>query len=81
MCEFDTCERDMAILRAHAPFVSPPPVRLSLLSAWPERRVRHALRLPALPTARAGLLQLHDAEHDAVSEYETITPVLDGPRA
>ncbi|KAJ7363044.1 hypothetical protein DFH08DRAFT_329487 [Mycena albidolilacea] len=79
MCEFDACERDTAILRAHAPFVSPPPVRPSLLPAWLERRVRHALRLPALPAARAGLLQLHDAEHDAFSEYEAITPVLDGP--
>ncbi|KAJ7820948.1 hypothetical protein B0H14DRAFT_1339373 [Mycena olivaceomarginata] len=65
MCEFDACERDMAILRAHAPFVSPPPVRPSLLPAWLERRVRHALRLPALPAARAGLLQLHDTPYHA----------------
>ncbi|KAJ7819258.1 hypothetical protein B0H14DRAFT_3876736 [Mycena olivaceomarginata] len=82
MCEFDARERDMAILRAHAPFVSPPPVRLSLLPAWPERHVRHALRLPALLAARAGLLQLHDAEHDAFSKYEaTPMPSAPGPRA
>ncbi|KAJ7363017.1 hypothetical protein DFH08DRAFT_329173 [Mycena albidolilacea] len=48
MCEFDACERDTAILRAHAPFVLPPPVRPSLLPAWPERCVQ----LPALPAAR-----------------------------
>ncbi|KAJ7301261.1 hypothetical protein DFH08DRAFT_978897 [Mycena albidolilacea] len=44
MCEFDACERDMAILRAHTPFVSPPPVHPSLLPAWPERRLYDAER-------------------------------------
>ncbi|KAJ6563127.1 hypothetical protein DFH09DRAFT_1364240 [Mycena vulgaris] len=81
MCEFDACERDMAIPPAHTPFVSPPPVRPSLLPAWPERRVRHALRLPALPAARAGLLQQHDTERDLLSDYEASIRLLDAPRA
>ncbi|KAJ7864694.1 hypothetical protein B0H13DRAFT_2353509 [Mycena leptocephala] len=54
---------------ARVPFVSLPPVRPSLLPAPPERRVRHAPRLPAPPAARADLLQLHDVERDAFSDY------------
>jgi hypothetical protein len=60
-----------AILRAHTPLVSPPPVNPSLLPAWPERRVRHVLRLPALPATRAGLLQLRNAMCSA-----TMRPLL-----
>ncbi|KAJ7207681.1 hypothetical protein C8J57DRAFT_348089 [Mycena rebaudengoi] len=81
MCEFDACERNMTILRARTPFVSPPPVRPSHLPAWPERRVRHVLRLPPLPAARASLLRQHDTEHDLLSHYEATTRLLDASRA
>ncbi|KAJ7795422.1 hypothetical protein B0H14DRAFT_104955 [Mycena olivaceomarginata] len=46
------------------------------LPAWPERRVRDAPQLPALPATRAGFLQLHDAEPDAFSDCEA-TPRLE----
>ncbi|KAJ7278774.1 hypothetical protein C8J57DRAFT_148460 [Mycena rebaudengoi] len=59
----------LAILRARTPLVSPLPVRPSRLSAWPERRVRHALRLPPPPAARASLLLQYHAEHDLLSHY------------
>ncbi|KAJ7252264.1 hypothetical protein C8J57DRAFT_1474307 [Mycena rebaudengoi] len=60
---------ERSILRARTPFVSPPPVRPSLLPAWPERRVRHALRLPPPPAARASLLLQYHTEHDLLSHY------------
>ncbi|KAJ6528502.1 hypothetical protein B0H19DRAFT_1385178 [Mycena capillaripes] len=55
--------------------------RPSLFPASRERRVRHAPRPPALPTARSGLLQQHDIERDALSDHEATSRLLGVPRA
>jgi hypothetical protein len=54
-------------------------VHPSLLPAFPQRRVRHAPRPPALPPARPGLLHQHDTERATFSDYEATTRMLDAP--
>ncbi|KAF8132131.1 hypothetical protein K438DRAFT_2031889 [Mycena galopus ATCC 62051] len=69
------------VLNHPIPLVSPPPVRPSLLPTLPECRVRDVPRLPTLPAARAGALQLNDAERmrSVTTNFEATLCVLDAP--
>ncbi|KAJ6594284.1 hypothetical protein B0H19DRAFT_1366188 [Mycena capillaripes] len=63
---------DHAVFSFASQHLHPPRAHPSVVpvvpSASPERRVRHAPRLHALPDTRADLLQLHDAERNAFSD-------------
>ncbi|KAJ7811543.1 hypothetical protein B0H14DRAFT_3880054 [Mycena olivaceomarginata] len=94
ICEFDACERVVGALLLHQPSFSssslsssrtPPPV-LAQPSVPPVAPSGSAgtscmICVATIHTARAGLLQQHDTERDALRDYKATASLLDVPRA